>query len=171
MAALTYHDDIRVKNLADSLEFKEGSIDKRLEMLEDEMFKLEGEDLDQQSGLSKAYADYELEELDIQSKFRGGVKPKPGQRNVDAIDEVIGEDDKKRKKIMKRLKKELQDILDSKYELKRKILSTQREREYKRVREVVMKGDEKTQMKTASQELERVQREIQEMKSRGDAPS
>ncbi len=143
MAALTYHDGITPENLVNSLEFKEGSSDKRLEMIENQIFKYEAKDLDQQTQILKTSADIEL----------------------DAID-----DDKKRKKIMKRLKKELQDILDKKYELKRKILSTQREREFKRVREVVMKGDEKTQMRTASQELERVQREIQEMQSR-DVPS
>ena len=144
-------------------------------MLEQLNFKQTERMLGTKTDLVQTQAKRDLEILDY--KMNKPAKPKRDskgvlvQSNVDAIDEKIRGDDKARKKITKRLKKELQDILDSKYELKRKILSTQREREYKRVREVVMKGDEKTQMKTASQELERVQREIQEMKSRGDAPS
>ena len=74
MAALTHHDNIVAKDLVDSLEFKEGNLDKKLDMLEQLNFKQTERMLGTKTDLVQTQAKRDLEILDY--KMNKPAKPK-----------------------------------------------------------------------------------------------
>jgi len=108
---------------------------------------------------------FDVEHLERLKEKR--VKAKKGQPFVEAIDEHMHEISLARDAI----KKNLEERIEEKYQLKRMKIDRMRDKELQRVRAVIAQGDEKQQMNTAEQELERVKREIEEMKMKRQAPS
>lgn len=89
-----------------------------------------------------------------------------GKSFIDTMDDHFTKVNERMKSIKENLERNIKD----KYEIKRLKIDRLRDKELKRVRQLISQGDEMTQMKTAEQELERVKREIEEMNSKR-APS
>ena len=154
MAALTHFDELQ-NMISLGINTDAGSMD-----LEKILEKMKDVDIEQRESYIK---DSEW----ILGVEKGVRDVAVGQREL--MTEMGRDTGKKDKQILRQtetIKKNVERLIEEKYELKRKKLERMRERELKRVREQMGSGDAKSQMKTAEGELERVQKEIAEMNSK-----
>tara|TARA_R100001463_G_scaffold12968_2_gene34697 strand:- start:66 stop:599 length:534 start_codon:yes stop_codon:yes gene_type:complete len=169
MAALTHTDELQnLIGLGINTDSGNLDLDAVLEKLKDE----EAKQKEKMIGTRELFMKHEQQLVDAMKEQRGSIaelkayKEEKGEVLSDKLSKRDKRLDKEIKRITKELSLDLERLIDEKYELKRMNLKRRREKEMKRVRDEIAshKGNVEIQKRTIEQEIERVNRELNQMK-------